>query len=521
MLDKKHIFNLKSGSDIRGTAIETDDDQITLTDDVIYGIVSAYVYWMCAKLKLTSLSIAIGHDSRLSADRISDVVKRALLAAGIIIYDCGLCSTPSMFMMTKYSGHDIHGAVMVTASHHPWQKNGLKFFNTEGGLESEDISKILEYASAGQAVKGKKGKIIAGDFMKLYCDSLIDYFRVSTGSNLPLSGKHIVVDAGNGAGGFFAKRILEPLGADISGSQFLDPDGHFPNHVPNPENGDAMKSISECVIKNNADIGIIFDTDVDRAALVGPDGMHINRNTLIALISAIILEDSPGANIVTDSVTSEGLTRFLISRGGEHHRFKRGYKNIINEAIELNQMGINTPLAIETSGHAAFRENYFLDDGAYLVIRVLVKMCQMKEQDRELYSLIDGLVHPQEEAEVRISIQAEHWYELGLDIIEHIKKTFAKRRGYSLPKKNYDGIRVRFENGFIQLRMSVHDPVIVINMESDLQNGILPHAKEIYTILKKYKELDLNGLYKYIQGSKPNNAINNFLRRAKKFVARR
>lgn len=507
MLDKKHIFNLKSGSDIRGTAIETDDEPVTLTDEIIYDIVSAYVYYMCSKLKLTSLSIAVGHDSRLSADRISEVVKRALTASGTVVYDSGLCSTPSMFMMTKYVGYNVHGAVMVTASHHPWQKNGLKFFNAEGGLESEDITKILEYASTQQAVKGKKGKIIKGDFMKLYCDSLIDYFRASTGSNSPLSGMHIVVDAGNGAGGFFATRILDPLGADISGSQFLEPDGQFPNHVPNPENDDAMKSISECVINNNADIGIIFDTDVDRAALVGPDGMHINRNTLIALISAIILEDSPGATIVTDSVTSEGLTRFLISRGGEHHRFKRGYKNIINEAVELNQMGINAPLAIETSGHAAFRENFFLDDGAYLVIRVLVKMCQMKAQDRDLYSLLDGLTHPQEETEIRININSELFYEFGLDIIEHIKKTFAKRKGYSLPKKNYDGIRVRFENGFFQLRMSVHDPVLVINMESYIKNGIYPHARAIYFMLRRYKELDISGLNKYLQDNKPKNAI--------------
>lgn len=513
MLDKKYIFNLKSGSDIRGTAIETDDEQITLTDDIVYDIVNAYIYWMCAKLKRTSLNIALGHDSRLSADRISEAAKRALLNSGASVYDCGLCSTPSMFMMTKYPGYTIHGSVMVTASHHPWHKNGLKFFNAEGGLESGDIGKILEYAATSQAIKGKKGKVITGDFMKLYCDNLIDYFRASTGASMPLSGMHIVVDAGNGAGGFFATRILEPLGADISGSQYLEPDGLFPNHVPNPENGEAMKAISECVLKNKADIGIIFDTDVDRAALVGPDGMHINRNTLIALISAIILEDSPGATIVTDSVTSEGLTRFLISRGGEHHRFKRGYKNIINEAIELNQMGINTPLAIETSGHAALRENYFLDDGAYLVICVLVKMCRMKEQDREFYSLLDGLTHPREEAEVRINIHAEYWYEFGLDIIECMKKTFAKRRGYTLPKKNYDGIRIRFENGFFQLRMSVHDPVIVVNMESDFKDGIYPHAKEIYYKLKHYKELDLSGFYQYVQEIKPANAIIKFFKK--------
>lgn len=98
-----------------------------------------------------------------------------------------------------------------------------------------------------------------------------------------MTGRHII-DAGNGAGGFFVERVLQPLGANTSGSQFLDPDGTFPNHVPNPDNKAAMKSIQDAVIANKADLGIIFDTDVDRSAIVDSDGKAFNRNNLIALI---------------------------------------------------------------------------------------------------------------------------------------------------------------------------------------------------------------------------------------------
>ena len=176
----------------------------------------------------------------------------------------------------------------------------------------------------------------------------------------PLAGLHVVVDAGNGAGGFFAERVLDELGADISGSQFLNPDGMFPNHIPNPENAKAMEAIKSAVLDNQADLGIIFDTDVDRMSAVLSDGSEVNRDAIIAMMAAIIAEDYPGGTIVTDSVTSDRLTRFLEGIGMKQHRFKRGYKNVINESKRLNEEGIVSPLAIETSGHGALSENYFL-----------------------------------------------------------------------------------------------------------------------------------------------------------------
>ena len=130
----------------------------------------------------------------------------------------------------------------------------------------------------------------------------------------------ILVDAGNGAGGFFTSKVLEPLGADTTGSQFLDPDGRFPNHVPNPEDPAAMASTSEAVLRNNADMGIVFDTDVDRSGIVDKNGAAINKNSLIALMSAITLREFPGSTVVTDSVTSTGLTQFIEKLGGKHFR---------------------------------------------------------------------------------------------------------------------------------------------------------------------------------------------------------
>src|SRR5699024_7762269 len=144
-------------------------------------------------------------------------------------------------------------------------------------------------------------------------------------------------------------------------------DGYFPNHIPNPDNAEVMASIREAVLENKADLGIIFDTDVDRAAVVDNSGEFINRNNLIAVLAKIVIDEEVGATIVTNSPTTSHLKTFINALRGKQYRYLSGYRNVINKAIELNKEGISTPLAIETSGHAAFRENYFLDDGAYVV----------------------------------------------------------------------------------------------------------------------------------------------------------
>ena len=210
--------------------------------------------------------------------------------------------------------------------------------------------------------------------MGVYAAQLREKITAAAGRARPLEGRRIVVDAGNGAGGFFAESVLAPLGADTSGSVYLDPDGRFPNHVPNPELPQAMDSIRAAVLSAGADFGVIFDTDVDRAGAVLKSGEELNRNRLIALISAIGLREHPGTAIVTDSITSTGLAAFIARRGGVHRRFKRGYRNVINESIRLNAAGQDSQLAIETSGHAAMKENYFLDDGAYLVTKFLIEL---------------------------------------------------------------------------------------------------------------------------------------------------
>lgn len=243
------------------------------------------------------------------------------------------------------------------------------------------------------ALSADRHAVAAVDFMPVYEAHLrrIIVEGVDAGGDRrerPLEGLRIVVDAGNGSGGFLATRVLAPLGADVSGSQFLEPDGTFPNHPPNPEDKAAMRAAVAMVRAARADLGVVVDTDVDRSAVVGASGEPINSNRYIALMAHIVLQKYPGTSIVTDSVTSDGLAEFIEARGGKHVRYKRGYRNVINKCIEINSSGSGErcELAMETSGHGAMAENYFLDDGTYSASQIVIMLARAvlaEEQGKE------------------------------------------------------------------------------------------------------------------------------------------
>ena len=495
---------LKSGSDIRGTAADgVEGEVIELTDKAVFDLTIGFCKWLKEK-GYDGNKIAVGHDSRISAIRIKNQVIAALGEYGYKIYDCSYASTPAMFMTTVYL--DCIASVQITASHHPFNKNGLKFFTKDGGLNGEDIERITVLACEDYQKNGSVPNVEAIDYMSIYAKGLRKMICNELGTdedNKPLAGYRIVVDAGNGVGGFYATDVLGPLGADVSGSQFLSMDGMFPNHAPNPENKEAMKSICKATVDNGADLGVIFDTDVDRAGCVDKNGNEINRNRLVALASLIALENNVGGTIVTDSVTSTGLTEFISSYlGGAHYRFKRGYRNVINEQLRLNSEGVNCPLAMETSGHAAFRDNYYLDDGAYLMTKIIIKMAQMGKEGKTLDSLIANLKDPAEEAELRFKIKCDDFRAYGNKVIDELEKYASQAEGMRIADDNREGIRIYFDSddkkGWLLLRLSVHDPIMPLNIESDVVGGVKNIASEFKAFLSKYDMLDIRPIIDFL-----------------------
>lgn len=490
--DTYKIF--KSGTDIRGVASEgVADEPVNMTDDIIAAMADGFILWTEKKVgkPANELTVSVGHDCRISGEHIADIVIRRLARAGVKVYDCGLSSTPAMFMTTVDLSCD--AAVQITASHHPFNRNGLKFFTRGGGLDSPDIEAILQHAQDGdKPAKAAGGLVSPINYMDNYSAHLREIIKREVNAEdyeHPLAGFHIVVDAGNGAGGFYADRVLAPLGADTSGSRYLEPDGMFPNHVPNPENAKAMESICEAVLESKADLGVIFDTDVDRGGAVDQYGKEINRNRLVALAACLALENNPGGTVVTDSITSTGLNEFIEKNlGGKHYRYRRGYKNVINKAIELKAQGICAPLAIETSGHAAMEENYFLDDGAYLCTKIIIKAAQLRQKGETLDTLLADLKEPVEEKEIRIRITDKDFKTTGQRVIDELQAFAESQPDWHIAPDNREGIRVSFDkdngDGWFLLRLSVHDPILPLNIESDSADGVKVIEEKVMGFLR-------------------------------------
>ncbi len=509
----EHVFlKLQNGNDVRGAAIATDDEKKTLTPSLAQYIAAGFVSFLAKKTGKAEdqLRIGVGHDSRITADALTNACLKGLSKAAT--YNCNLISTPAMFQSTVLPASDFDGAIMITASHLPFNRNGMKFFTKEGGLEHDELTDVLKNAIALAETYGSADteEIVSAaalpvsdraaedfDMTTVYSEQMKKIIKEEVNAEdyeHPLAGLHIVEDAGNGAAGFFASEILAPLGADISGSVFLEPDGTFPNHIPNPENKEAMNAARKATVDNHADLGVIFDCDGDRGAVVFRDGTEVNRNVLIALLASIISEKHPGSTVVTDSVTSDELQEFLEDRlGMKHLRFKRGYKNVIDKGVELNQAGEDCQLAIETSGHGAFKENYFSDDGAYIAVKIICKMATLMKEGKSIESLIADLKSPAESIEVRFKIAGEDFGVYGQQVLDAFE-AFAKADDrFHIVTPNYEGIRISFNDeevkGWMLVRKSLHDPVLPLNIEAEEEGGSEIILNRILPFFEKFDRL--------------------------------
>jgi phosphomannomutase len=485
----------------------------------MFFIGASFAEWLAKQrnVPLTSLKVSVGADPRLSSPMMSSSLLAGLASKGVTVAQFGIATTPAMFMSCVMEGYNYDGAVMVTASHLPVNRNGAKFFTAAGGLGKPDIKVILQRAGemaiaesvhaadkygdpafvVASSLKIAPSLITGFNYLEVYAAHLRDIVKRGvahpTTPDTPLTGFKVVVNAGNGAGGFFAEQVLGPLGADISGSIYLNPDGSFPNHPPNPEDKAAVKATTEAVLSSGADFGIMLDTDVDRSGVVDSHGIAINRNRYIALMASIALRENPNETIVTDSCTSNGLATFITQLGGQHFRYKKGYKNIIDKGIELNESGTPCPLMMETSGHGAMRENYFLDDGAYSALKIVIEAVRRRLAGQgEISEMLNELREPVEAMEIRVKIKAADIAAEGAKVTAAFKKWMDEGAGgnarWVLEEENYEGWRVKVDEGngkegWILVRPSLHDPDVVMNVESEINGGmreILLHFLEFF-----------------------------------------
>ncbi|CAI0421422.1 unnamed protein product [Linum tenue] len=512
------IRRLQNGSDVRGVALEGEKGRtVDLTPPAVEAISESFGEWVVGKGvegDNNPVKVSLGRDPRVTGGALSVAVFSGLSRAGCMVYDMGLATTPACFMSTLLPPFAFHASIMMTASHLPYTRNGLKFFTRRGGLRSSEVEEICENAARKYSNRLVKVSTLLNlpptrvDFMSVYAQHLREIIMERVNHpfhyDAPLSGFKIIVNAGNGSGGFFTWAVLDKLGADTFGSLHLNPDGMFPNHIPNPEDKTAMAVTRSAVLENSADLGIVFDTDVDRSGVVDSAGNPINGDKLIALMSAIVLREHPGTTIVTDARTSMALSKFITERGGRHCLYRVGYRNVIDKGVQLNKDGIDAHLMMETSGHGALKENYFLDDGAYMVVKIIIEMVRMKlgGSAEGIGSLIKELEEPFESMELRMDVQSEpkdakaravqaietfrEFVEEGriegweLDscgdcwvtdgcLVDTDDTTPAAIDAYMYRAKVSDSIQG--EIGWVHLRQSIHNPNIAVNLQSMVPGG--------------------------------------------------
>lgn len=475
---------LIQGGEICGPAGEGGEITPALAECLGY----AFAMWLAALKGTTSdrLILAVGRDDRPSSEALKQALVRGLTAADCDLYDAGIATTAAMYLTIAGEAH-ADGAVMVTAGAQPDDWNGFKLMTRDGSLRPDEQREVLLRARETTVPQRLVSEL---DALSPWRQHLYDMIRRRLDDDVqcPLVGLFVAVFA-SGAGALFADAI-EEMGADVV--RLNPPGGTF-----RPDDAAALEALSRAVTENEADLGVALDADGTRCALIDQDGRPLTGNRLIALMAAILLEERPGATFVTDSVTSSGVARFITEWGGVHYRYKRGHLNVVTEAMRLNEEDIDCPLAIETSGHAAMRENFFLDDGAYLAAVVLCKALGMKRDGETLSGLIAELAEPVERAEIRMRILASDHRAAAQSAIESVLSHTLDNPEWRLATDNREGVRINFDldgemdNAWLLLRMSVHERVMPLNVESDVPGGVNRILTELYDLLKDDAELDL------------------------------
>lgn len=205
-MSDKELATLINGSDIRGIAVATDEHEANLTATEVKKIANGFLHLLKDKnIGNHPLRIALGFDSRITGPEIKDVLVEIFVQAGVTVLNAGLATTPAMFMATQYEEINADAGIMITASHLPYFYNGLKFFTKEGGAEHEDMEKIIAY-SENEWLSSDKGKVEEISLIDSYSKDMVNKIQKATNLDQPLKDFHIVLDAGNGAGGFLQKK---------------------------------------------------------------------------------------------------------------------------------------------------------------------------------------------------------------------------------------------------------------------------------------------------------------------------
>jgi len=408
--------------------------------------------------------VAVGHDIRLSGPSISKALIDGLTDAGCDVVDIGQCGTEMIYFATAHLKLD--GGIMITASHNPKEYNGMKLVRREARPVSsdtglKDIEKLVMEGSF-KAAETEKGKVENVDILDDYIDHLLSYIDADKLSHLK-----VVANTGNGAGGPIVEALAKRLPIEVI-PVHPEPDGNFPNGVPNPilpENRDATADV---VKKEHADIGVAWDGDFDRCFLFDEKGGFIEGYYMVGFLAQAFLKKNPGAKIIYDPRLTWNTIEITEGMGGIPVMCKSGHAFIKDRMRRENAV-----YGGEMSAHHYFRDFSYCDSGMLVWLIVMQLLSEAKKPLSELMQ--------ERMAKFPCSGEINSHVEDAPAILKRLEAEYGPKGEVN----HVDGLSVEFDNWRFNLRMSNTEPVIRLNVETRGDAKLLEEKTE--ELLKKIR----------------------------------
>jgi len=410
-----------------------------LNEEIAYRIGQAYAAFIKPK------EVVVGFDIRLSSKSLCEALIRGLTDSGVDVSNIGQCGTEEIYFATSFLGVD--GGIVVTASHNPKDYNGIKFVRENSKPVSADtgLVEIRQLAEKNEFdMASKKGRVSQVDVKKDYIKHLLSYIDIN---NLePLT---VLCNAGNGGAGPVVD-LLEPHLPFEFIKMHHEPDGNFPNGIPNPLLPENRQPTKDALLKNNADVAIAWDGDFDRCFFFDEKGGFIEGYYIVGLLAEAFLKKSPGSKIIHDPRLVWNTQELVAANGGEAVLSKSGHAFIKEKMREVDAV-----YGGEMSAHHYFRDFFYCDSGMVPWLLVLEIMCT---SGKPLSQLV-------EECIARFPASGEINREVA-DAKAVIEKVLAHYKDDAIDVDYTDGVSVSFDHWRFNLRMSNTEPVVRLNVES-------------------------------------------------------
>lgn len=456
---------IKSISGIRGTIGGRVGDNLTPIDAVKFA--AAYGTWLKEDRKKETYRVVVGRDARLSGSMIQELVMNTLIGLGIQVIDLGLSTTPTVEVAVPLEHAD--GGIILTASHNPKQWNALKLLNSKGEfLNGADGAKILTIAENDDfsfAEVDDLGKISINDaYIDIHIDEVLNLDLVDVEAIKKANFK-IVVDGVNSTGGIAVPLLLERLGVHTV-KLYCDPTGHFP-HNPEPLK-EHLTDLSELVVKENADLGIVVDPDVDRLAFMCNDGEMFGEEYTLVACADYVLSKTKG-NTVSNMSSSRALRDVTEKHGGTYEASAVGEVNVV-ELMKKN----NAIIGGEGNGGIIYPDSHYGRDALVGIALFLTHLAEQKVTTRELRDSYPSYFMSKNKIQLTPTLDVDN-------ILSSMEEKYAHENITTV-----DGVKIDFAENWVHLRKSNTEPIIRIYTEAktqeladDLATKIMGEIKEI------------------------------------------